>query len=266
MCMFLWLAPLIIIVLGLLTIIVIVARKFPHIIVLDVDTIKEERTKRLKERIILERFDRFRSQKLGNISKLARDGWTVLSKTGRRLVQRLYKLEQYYKRLKSPKADSIDLNAVKRLLEQAAELMHQHETIQAEKLFIEVIGHHPKQVDAYEGLGNLYLRNKQFEQARETLKFALRLQPENASVLMSLGQLEGAQENHKEALDYLRQATIVRSKNPKYIDAYIASALAAKQAKDVERGIGLLKEINPENQKIAEFEEGLLNLHKPSAV
>lgn len=253
--MSLWIAlPLAVVVLGLLAVGTVFLRHWRQITGLDVDTIKEERTKRLKERIILERFGRFGTEKLGGIGKAFFAAGSFASKMGRRLVQRLYKLEQYYQRVKHPSTVSVDAVAVKRLLEQAADFVRQDETIQAEKLYIQVIGHHPKNVDAYEGLGNLYLKNKQYDQARETLRFALRLQAENASVLMSLGQLESQQDHRKEALESLRKAVTIRPKNPKYLDAYVEAALAAKSAEEAKKGIDLLREVNPENQKLSEFE------------
>lgn len=239
---------------ALVATVVLVARKIPHLRVLDVGTIREEREKQLKERIILERFERLRKEKLGGMAKAAALAWTSLSKAGRRLVQRLYRVEQYYQRLRQPSGAGADPQAVKRLLEQAAEFVRQDELIQAEKLYIEVISHHPKNVDAYEGLGNLYIRNRQHEQARETLKFALRLEPKNASVLVSLGQMEAADGQKKEALEHLRRAVDLRPKNPKYLDAFIEAAFAAESAEDAKRGIALLKEVNPENQNIADFE------------
>lgn len=254
--MLFWLIPLIVLVAGALTALVILLRHVPQLSVLDVETIKEERTKRLKDRIILERFGRFHAEKFAWVRKLGADAFSALSKAGRRLVQRLYKLEQYYQRLKQvPGTTSVaDPNAIKRSLDQAAEFVRADEMIQAEKIYIEIISHNPKNVDAYEGLGNLYVKNRQHEQARETLRFALRLDPENASVLMSLGQLETTQENYKEALDALRKAIAIRPKNPKYLDAYVEAALAGKNRADADRGIALLKEVNPENQKIADFE------------
>ncbi len=240
--------------LSLLAAVVLLARKIPQLRVLDVSTIREEREKQLKERIILERFERLRREKLGGVSKIFLGLWNGLSKAGRRLVQRLYRVEQYYQRLRQPTSGAADPNAVKRLLDQAGEFVHQDELIQAEKVYIEVISHHPKNVEAYEGLGNLYVRNRQHEQARETLRFALRLDPKNASVLMSLGQLESADGQKKEALEHLRAAVDLRPKNPKYLDAFVEAALAAESTADAKRGIGLLKEVNPDNQNIADFE------------
>lgn len=248
------LIPGVLFLVALLAVLVLFARKIPQLRVLDVSTIREEREKQLKERIILERFERLRKEKLGGVTKVATGLWTGASKAGRRLVQRLYRVEQYYQRLRQPSAAATDPTAVKRLLEQAADFVRQDELIQAEKVYIEVISHHPKNVEAYEGLGNLYVRNRQHEQARETLKFALRLDPKNASVLMSLGQLESADGQKKEALEHLRAAVDLRAKNPKYLDAYVEAALDAGQAADVARGIALLKEVNPDNQNIADFE------------
>lgn len=242
-------------ILVILAVFALLVRKIPQLRVLDVSTIREEREKELKERIILERFERLRKEKLGGVSKAAGALWTGLSKAGRRLVQRLYRIEQYYQRLRQPAEGAADPNAVKRLLDQAGEFVRQDELVQAEKLYIEVISHHPKNVEAYEGLGNLYVRNRQHEQARETLKFALRLEPKNASVLMSLGQLEASDGQKKEALEHLRGAVDLRPKNPKYLDAFVEAALAAESAADATRGIALLKEVNPDNQNIAEFEE-----------
>jgi len=258
--MWMWIIPLAILLISLGVVGFVLLRHLAHIAVLNVETIKEERAKRLKERIILDRFDRFSSEKLGGIKKAIIAGAQAVSKAARRLVQRLYKLEQHYQHLKSPVATSSDPQAVKRLLEQAASLLRQDEFIPAEKLYIEVIGHHPKNVEAYEGLGNLYFKNRQYDQAHETLSFALRLQPDNASVLMSLGQLATSQGHGMEALARLRQAVGLRPKNPKYIDAYIEAALVEKNKEDARRGIKLLKEVNAENQKLKEFETRLAEI------
>ena len=100
----------------------------------------------------------------------------------------------------------------------------------------------------------MYLKNKKYDQARETLQFAVRLDGGDASVQMSLSELEMAQGNAETALEHARHAVDIRSKNPKYLDFYIEAALAAKVAEDAKRGIELLKEVNPENQKIGELE------------
>ena len=77
-------------------------------------------------------------------------------------------------------------------------------------------------------MGRLYLKSKQYGQARETLRFALRLSPDDASVLVSLGELDIAEDHPRAAVGNLRKAIAIRPKNPKYLDLYIETALRAK--------------------------------------
>lgn len=238
----------------------VVLRKVPQVRMIDVASIPTERTKRLKEQIILQKFERVGAEKLGTVAKAARQGVTAASKIGRRAVQRLYAMEQYYQKLKHAPPDgahAIEPETIKRLLAEADDLVRQEEYIPAEKRYIEIISHNPKHVKAYEGLGNLYLWNEQYAQARETLLFTLRLSPDDASVYMSLAEVELAEENPKKAVEYLRRCVELRSSNPKFIDRYVEAAFLAKLPEDARKGIALLKEANPENQKISEFEERL---------
>jgi tetratricopeptide (TPR) repeat protein len=238
----------------------VVWRKVPQLRMIDVSTIPTERAKRLKEQIILQKFERLGAEKMGTVAKAARHGVTAASKVGRRAVQRLYALEQYYQKLKRAPTDgphAVDQETIKRLLDEAGDLVRQEEYIPAEKRYIEIISHNPKHVKAYEGLGNLYLWNKQYAQARETLLFTLRLSPDDASVYMSLAEVELAEENPRKALEHLRRCVELRPNNPKFIDRYVETAFSAKRADDAKKGIALLKEANPENQKIGEFEERL---------
>jgi tetratricopeptide (TPR) repeat protein len=260
----LWpLVSLILLVLSVGVAAAVVLRKVRQVRMIDVASIPSERIRRLKEQIILQKFERVGAEKLGSVAKVARQGVTTASKVGRRAVQRLYAMEQYYQKLKRVPLDAsegTDPEAVKRLLAEAEEFMRQEEYIPAEKRYIEIISHNPKHVKAYEGLGNLYLRNRQYAQARETLLFTLRISPDDASVYMSLAEVELAEENTKKAIEYLRRCVELRPGNPKFIDQYIEASLLAKYPDDVRKGIELLKESNPENQKITEFEERLSSI------
>lgn len=260
MSMLFWLIPLVLIGASLLAILILVLRKIPALTVIDVSTIPEEKTRRVKERIILERFQRLGSEKLGRVGKVMVAGGKGAARLGRRAVQRLYRLEQYYQKLKQgslPGVHAVNPETIKRLLDDAEGFVRQEEYVQAEKRYIEVISHNPKYVEAYEGLGNLYLKIRNYEQARETLAFALHLDPENASIQMSMAELETAVGNARGALEHLKKATTIRPKNPKYLDAYIETALSLKEKEDAKCGIDLLKEVNPENQKLPDFEERL---------
>jgi len=260
----LWpLISVLIIIFSLGVVVWVLFRKVAQVRMIDVASIPTERTKRLKEQIILQKFERVGAEKFGVVAKAARHGVTAASKVGRRAVQRLYAMEQYYQKLKHVPMEgphAVDPETIKRLIAEAEDLVRHEEYIPAEKRYIEVISHNPKHVKAYEGLGNLYLANKQYVQARETLLFTLRISPDDASVHMSLAEVELAEENVKKAVEHLRRCVELRPANPKFIDRYIEASFLAKLPEDAKKGIALMKETNPENQKIAEFEERLADM------
>lgn len=245
-------------VVSLLLILIIVARKISSLRVIDVKTIPEERSRELKEKLIMDRFERQAKDKWRIVSKLAGATANGFSKVGRRAVQRLYAIEQYYQKMNRNATEgqhAYTNETIKKMTDEAEQLIRIEEYIPAEKIYIDIISHNARSVDAYEGLGNMYLVKKDFDQARETLLFTLRISPNDASVNVSLAELELAQERPKAALSYLRKAIAKRSKNPKYLDLYIDCALVAGSLKDARSGIQMLKKVNPDNQKIPDFED-----------
>ena len=235
----------------------VVYRKIPQLRAIDVDTIPKERERKVKETLILQKFHRTGTAKLLGASKAATAMVDVVSRQGRRVVQKLYRLEQYYQKLKRSEDEGVHRYSdemIKTRIDEAAVLQKQEEFIPAEKIYIDIISHNPKSVDGYEALGNMYLVSGQLEQARETFQFALRLSPNDASVNVSLAELELKQGDPKKALPYLRTAVEKRSKNPRYLDFYIETALEVGSLKDAREGIQKLKDVNPENKKIEDFE------------
>jgi len=247
-----------ILILGALGVIgFVLYRKFPQLRVIDVDSIRKERERKVKEQLILSKFQRTGGAKLQKVAKASSGAVYSISRHGRRAVQKLYRLEQYYQKLKHSSNEgmhSYSNETIRTRLEEADALIKQEEYIPAEKIFIDIISHNPKSVDGYEGLGNMYLTSGQLDQARETFMFALRLSPDDASVNVSLGEIELKQGEPKHALPYFRKAVERRSKNPRYLDYLIDVALQVGSLKDARKGIQTLKEVNPENKKIEEFE------------
>lgn len=263
MNMIYWLIPLITLGLSVLVIVVMLIRAIPKLVVIDVETIPKERSRKIKEQIIMKRFVRMRNEKVGKFAKAAQGVVKETSRWGRRAVQKLYKLEQQYKKLQQTAGAGmkvLDDDTVKRLIDEAEDLIRQDEFIPAEKKYIEVISHNPKNIDAYEGLGNLYLKSKSYGQARETLSFALKISPDDASVHMSMAELEIHEENNRAALNHLRKCYEKRPKNPKYLDMYLEVALDEKSFDDASIALNVLREVNPENTKIPEWEERLMDL------
>src|SRR3989338_6940430 len=239
--------------LSLLVVIVLCLLKIPKLRVIDVHSIVEERTRELKNKIILEKLQRVGRGKLRVVSHLTQGTIRQASRVGRRLVQRLYAIEQYYQKLNRVASEgqhAYSKEVVKRMGDEAEGLIRQEEYIPAEKIYIDIISHNAKSVDAYEGLVNLYLMKGEFDQARETLEFTLRLSPSDASVNVSLAELELKQVGDREALEYLRKAVGKRSHNPKYLDFYIDTALRVGSLKDARHG---LKNFKKQIQRIKKF-------------
>jgi Tfp pilus assembly protein PilF len=236
----------IMLLLGLGIILWVVLRKIPQLRVIDVESIPKERERKVKEQLILSRFQRSGGVKLQKVAKISSG-----------VVGAISRQEQYYQKLKRSGDEGTHRysdETVRARLEEADVLVKQEEFIPAEKIFIDIISHNPKSVDGYEGLGNMYLVNDQLDQARETLQFALRLSPDDASLNVSMAELENTQGNQKAALPYLKRAVTKRSKNPRYLDYYIETALDVGSLKDAREGIQALKDVNPDNKKIEEFE------------
>jgi hypothetical protein len=254
-----WIIPIVILIISFLGALYFLIKKIPKLRMIDIDSMPEERGRKVKERIILQRFERLKSKKIGGAQKVITGAGKEVSRRGRRVVQKLYRLEQYYQKLKKQTGEQSGLNQenIKKLLAEAQDLEKQGEYIPAEKKYIEIISHHPKCVEAYEGLGNMYLLDKKIEQARETLLFAAMLDEKDASVQMRLAELEQEDGNREKALVYASRAVEIREKNPKYLDLYIQISLKSKSSKDARKGIKLLKEVNPENKKIEQFEADL---------
>jgi Flp pilus assembly protein TadD len=251
-----WLIPLLLMILSALTIVCVVMRKVSLLRVIHVEALPQERTKHIKEAIIMQRFQRFVNKRLEEVRPGVRAGIKRASAIGRRLAQRVYALEQYYRKLERGLHEgphATDAETVRRLMEEADALAAKEEYFEAEKRLIEIISHQPKHVKAYEALGKLYLKDKQEAQARETLAFAATLDAEDASVQVALGELEMREGNPKAARARFGKAIEIRPHNPKYLDYFIESALVSKDAAAASRGLELLRAVNPENKKLEEF-------------
>jgi Flp pilus assembly protein TadD len=255
-----WAIPMGILVVAVIVLLVLVLRKIPQLRVINTDETAKAKAKRVKEEIILERIRRWQGTKLEKMYTKTKKGFQNTMKFGRRSVQRLKALEQYYEDLKeAPVANGklIGSGAIDRMLKEAAELVKQEKFGAAEKKYVEVITHDAKNVKAYEDLGRLYIRRKEPDQAKEAFNYILSFKPDDASVMASLGEIAFEEKDFETALEYFERAVTKRPANPKYLDFLIDTALRLEEIEPAMRGIDLLKTANPDNKKIAEFETRL---------
>ncbi|MEK7532689.1 MAG: tetratricopeptide repeat protein, partial [Patescibacteria group bacterium] len=142
---------------------------------------------------------------------------------------------------------------------------------------------------AYRGLGKVYMKNGQHEQADETFLFLLKLTPHDDTVYVKLGQNAYQAGDRPKAIDYYergvaanpnvplrhfelaelyredgqaekamkeyKKAVELEENNPRYLDGLLNSVIELGKVKEAKELLRVLKEANPENQKLEEFEE-----------
>ncbi len=183
---------------------------------------------------------------------------------------------------------------ITRLLEEGAEFVKSEEYQEAEKKFIEVISLDPRSVGAYKGLGEVYFIMKDFDHAKEVFSHALKLNQKDDStharlgnIAAQMGHFEEAQaeylesvalnsqiadhhidlgetykelDKQQEALKSFKEAVRLEPNNPRNLDALIEQTIRLKDKKLAIETLRQLRDVNPENQKLKDFQEQIDNL------
>ena len=102
--------------------------------------------------------------------------WEVIKKTASMSYKRVRELRTQY-RLKKEQGQFPDSpNPAERdIIVEAEELFHEGKLKQAEEAYITIIEHNQKNIEAYEGLAEVYLKMKDFEHAEEILSYIVKL-------------------------------------------------------------------------------------------
>jgi tetratricopeptide (TPR) repeat protein len=292
---YLYLIPLAIIVLSLGGIIVIILRKFPQLARIDVSTIPLEQQAQKKKELIDKRVDEEQRQMQKEWKKRfepIRKSWGRLQLKFRILVGKVNKL-WYHEHAKNVVAAERPLSREDReqkfevLLQEAEEYAKNEKFDLAEGLFIAAIKLRPHSIPAYRGLADTYLARESFEEAKQTYKFLLQLNPDDDAVMTKLGDLAEVQGNMEEAIGYYQQAVITNDalsprfyhlaelllkvnqphiakeailaalelepKNPKYLDLLTEIAILVPDRPLALKAYKELRLVNPNNQKLEYF-------------
>ncbi len=243
-------------ILGLLTLIWLFWKKIPQLRILDPESLPEERTKRLKHDLIRQRVTRAGSKPLGSINKqVVKPLGTGLQNFFRRVAGKLTAVERrYQEKQKQTSTGKYKKEALHDLVEEGKKLMDEELWDRAEKKFIDVIGVDSKNIESYESLGRLYLAKKDYQSAKETFEFLAKLSKGDPSVIASVGEVAEKLGEDEVAFRNFKKAVELSPKNPKYLDFLITAAIKVKDWHEAQSAIDRLKEVNPDNNKIAAFE------------
>jgi len=98
----------------------------------------------------------------------------------------------------------------------AEDLFKKKQYISAEKWYIEAVKKNPKNPKIFSRLGVIYLEQKNFADAIESLKEAIRLDPDSASAHFNLSYALNAEGDNKGAIESAKKAARIDSNNEKY--------------------------------------------------
>ena len=226
--------PLFFITISLGIIVVIIARKYPELTLLDLDTIPERKEKQKKKEIFTRKVTkRSQEQQEKIIHRLLpmKAKWKDTQSKFRVYVKKLKdEIEETKKVNASDTSAKVSQTTVSKVLEPTPSVEGVAETIEdcikkgkraceekkfqeAESAFIRAIEIDQKNVPAYEGLGDVYMKQGQYTEAKETYLFAKKLDPKNISLLAKLAKLAEGDEQWVQAIQYYEEAVLVDDAN-----------------------------------------------------
>jgi len=194
--------------LGLGVMIWLLVRHWHHIRLLDPSSLKEEQFREKRSVFIKQRFDRLRAERMQPIKRMGR----LLVRHGSRMYsemnQRLQSFENAYKQVKNPFASLAPStrDRVKRLLLDGHALVRDLKFADAEKRFLEILSLDARHAEAYKGLGQIYLKQKLYPQAKETYEFLVKIKQADDAVFAALAEIAESEGNIDQAEQFRLKA------------------------------------------------------------
>ncbi|OGF31552.1 hypothetical protein A2300_03665 [Candidatus Falkowbacteria bacterium RIFOXYB2_FULL_35_7] len=258
---------------------IVVARRYHQIKTIDVETISEEKEAQVRERILIERMRRRAESGKKIIKQLVKPAGGRINNFGRKMFKRISDLEKKYQKesvQKSKTDDKVDEQKINSFLQKAEEFFDKADYQEAEKSFIEVIGYDAQNIRAYKGLVNLYLEQKDYDQALQTAMFVLKLSKKKANVItkddgyggkiktvdnaeeqkenyIKVGEILEEKGDERRAFEFFQKAFILNNNDPRILDLLIESAIIMRSKLAALDYLQKLEKVNPENQKLKDF-------------
>jgi tetratricopeptide (TPR) repeat protein len=244
------------IIAGVVAIIFVLLRRVPTVALIDARTIPVDPSLKKKEEIIAERIVRSAVLKLKPLRRVTTHLWEWLRERFRHLAHHAFELERRSEHLARKEWDALTASTRMHAMTREADALAKEEKfVEAEKKYIEALSIEQKNPKLYEKLGRMYMRNKNYDQARDTLRFASRLSPNDASVVASLGEIAMARSEFADAITYFQHAVSLRPRSPRYLDFLLVACIMGGNRVGAKEALVQLSAVNPENAKLAEFDK-----------
>jgi tetratricopeptide (TPR) repeat protein len=243
-------------VVGVITLSAVFWSRRRTVAMIDVKTIPVDRTEQIKEQIVAERILRKVSAKAKPVKVAVGTAWEFFQNRFRHLAKAAFDMEKRSERLARGSWDALTAGTkMHATLNDADKLSKEGKFVEAEKNYMDALSLDMKNPKLYEKLGTMYIRAKSYTEARETLRYASRLSPNDASVVAALGEVAMAQGEYPDAITYFEHAAEIRPRSPKYLNFLIQACLAGKNKVSAENALRRLADVNPENAKLVELDQ-----------
>jgi len=252
--------PFIIILLCLAAILAIVIKKLPLLAVFDVKSIPEVKEAETKNKIMEERMERRLKVLYNKIKPFLQLLGNFFQRKFKDSQAKIAKLEEKYKSKAKKEAlvtkeEFLSLEKrIENILQDAANLVKSENYDAAEKKYIEILSLDAKNIAAYRGLGDLFIVQKQFQEAIQTLKHILKLNKNDGLAHFELAEIYDRLEDYDNAVNNISQALAEEPVNPRYLDLWLKISIIVKNKEMAKEALERLKAVNPDNAKIPELE------------
>jgi tetratricopeptide (TPR) repeat protein len=193
-----------------------IVRHWKEIRLLDPQSIKEERQKQEREKLITRRFERVSADRLASIQRFGRTIAKKAKESYKRTEERLQSFDNLYRKVKSPFATMApsQRERIKTLLSESRSLIRDLKWADAERRLLEVLSLDQRQIDAYKLLGTMYLRQKLYPQARETFEFLVKTRKADDGTYAGLAEIAKAEGNFQITESMLLKAADASPRQP----------------------------------------------------
>jgi tetratricopeptide (TPR) repeat protein len=276
----------------------VVRRHWSEIRLLDPDSVKEERQRRKRMEMIHRRFDRIRAEQLLPFRRLGRAIGLGATAFQKRLQERVHAFESTYRSVKNPFSAIAPTTRerIKTLLSDGRSLARDLKFADAERRYLEILSLDTRHVDAYKGLGMIYLKQKLYPQARETFEFLLKLNKTDDAIYAGLAEISEAEgdllkaeahrekavelglrqpQRHAELAEFLlrqnrpvealvpaEEAVTREPESARYIELALETALSAKNAKRARHWYDRYRLMTEDQQRFQAFREKVEKLEQ----
>lgn len=266
-------------------IIFIFLKKLPLVAAIDLKESPKKQQDQVKQRLIEERLKRQIQEFKKKLANFFSPFINKLIKINDFFKNKIQLLEEQYLERKRIlfKKDPIKVQKrIKELFTNGKELLKSGNLKEAKKCFMEIISLNPRQIAAYKLLGEIYLLEKNYHRAEEVLNYSLKLSKQALNLWQKIAPLDGSPpielnrqlitayfdlgnfykitNNYQKALSYFQKVIEAEPNNPKILDFLIELSIILKDKNLAQAYLWRLKEVNPENQKIGEWEEKIQSL------